>query len=121
MSSLGPWPDSPMSLPAERQARQPDEGETVATRRLMGIDLGIAGDHTVRCSMKQVETVAKRRCAVFFVRWGHLVFRMSSAKASDLRKSFSRHTETVISPTTSPPRSVSCVPSPASSLSARRP
>ena len=32
--------------------------------------------------------------AVFFARRGHLVFRVSSAKASDLRKFFSRHTKT---------------------------
>ena len=32
--------------------------------------------------------------AVFFISRGHLVFRVSSAKASDLRKFFSRHTKT---------------------------
>ncbi len=32
--------------------------------------------------------------AVFFARRGHMVFRVSSAKASDLRKFFSRHTKT---------------------------
>ncbi len=32
--------------------------------------------------------------AVFFIGRGHLVFRVSSAKASDLRKFFSRHTKT---------------------------
>jgi transposase len=32
--------------------------------------------------------------AVFFTSRGHLVFRVSSAKASDLRKFFSRHTKT---------------------------
>lgn len=32
--------------------------------------------------------------AVFFIRRGHVVFRVSSAKASDLRKFFSRHTKT---------------------------
>lgn len=32
--------------------------------------------------------------AVFFARRGHRVFRVSSAKASDLRKFFSRHTKT---------------------------
>jgi transposase len=32
--------------------------------------------------------------AVFFASRGHLVFRVSSAKASDLRKFFSRHTKT---------------------------
>jgi len=30
--------------------------------------------------------------AVFFISRGHLVFRVSSAKASDLRRFFSRHT-----------------------------
>lgn len=32
--------------------------------------------------------------AVFFIGRGHLVFRVSSAKPSDLRKFFSRHTKT---------------------------
>jgi transposase len=32
--------------------------------------------------------------AVFFISRGHLVFRVSSAKASDLRRFFSRHTKT---------------------------
>jgi transposase len=32
--------------------------------------------------------------AVFFIRRGHLVFRVSSAKAADLRRFLSRHTKT---------------------------
>ena len=32
--------------------------------------------------------------AVFFIRRGHLVYRVSSAKASDLRKFFKRHAKT---------------------------
>lgn len=100
-------------------------------RRLVGIDLGIASEHTVRvldetgavmCRRKAVPTVESLETveraalhgvegcrlevvmeptgpawlpiAVFFARRGHRVFRVSSAKASDLRKFFSRHTKT---------------------------
>jgi transposase len=104
----------------------------MTSRRLVGIDLGIASAHTVRVIDETGETVAKRKCwptaaslgeieaaalagaaegtrlevimeptgpawlpiAVFFAARNHLVFRVSSAKASDLRKFFSRHTKT---------------------------
>ncbi len=104
----------------------------MSTRRIVGIDLGIASAHTVRVLDETGATVAKRKAhptveslteveqaaltgcddevrlevvveptgpawlpiAVFFGRRGHLVFRVSSAKASDLRKFFSRHTKT---------------------------
>lgn len=104
----------------------------MTTRRIVGIDLGIASAHTVRVldetgttlakrkahptveSLTDVEQVALAGCdddvrleviveptgpawlpiAVHFIRRGHLVFRVSSAKASDLRKFFSRHTKT---------------------------
>lgn len=104
----------------------------MTTRRIVGIDLGIASAHTVRVldetgiilakrkahptveSLTEVEQAALADClegtrleviveptgpawmpiAVFFIRRGHLVFRVSSAKASDLRKFFSRHTKT---------------------------
>ena len=98
-------------------------------RRLMGIDLGIASDHTVRVldgrggevcrrrarptveSLAAVETAALAGVApgtrlevvieptgpawlpiaVFFTARGHQVFRVSSAKAADLRRFLSRH------------------------------
>lgn len=98
-------------------------------RRLVGIDLGIASDHTVRVLTGEGREVCRRRCspsvasleaiekaaldgapvgtrlevvmeptgpawlpvAVFFDRRGHSVYRVSSAKASDLRKFLSRH------------------------------
>ncbi len=104
----------------------------MTSRRLVGIDLGIASAHTVRILDETGTTLAKRRAhptleslseveqtalagcdestrleviveptgpawlpiAVFFISRGHLVFRVSSAKASDLRKFFSRHTKT---------------------------
>ncbi len=104
----------------------------MTTRRIVGIDLGIASAHTVRVLDETGTTFAKRKAhptlqsltdveqaalagcdddvrleviveptgpawlpiAVFFGRRGHLVFRVSSAKASDLRKFFSRHTKT---------------------------
>src|SRR6476659_10852068 len=98
-------------------------------RRLVGIDLGIASDHTVRVldgrggevcrrrarptveSLAAVETAALAGVApgtrlevvieptgpawlpvaVWFTARGHLVFRVSSAKAADLRRFLSRH------------------------------
>jgi len=104
----------------------------MTTRRLVGVDLGIAAAHTVRILDETGMTLAKRKAhptvesltdvehaalegcedgvrleviveptgpawlpiAVFFISRGHLVFRVSSAKASDLRKFFSRHTKT---------------------------
>lgn len=98
-------------------------------RRLVGIDLGIASDHTVRVLSEDGREVCRRRChpsveslklieqaalagadpgtrlevvfeptgpawlpiAVFFTARGHLVFRVSSAKAADLRRFLSRH------------------------------
>ncbi|HEY9564548.1 MAG TPA: transposase [Nocardioides sp.] len=104
----------------------------MTTRRIVGIDLGIASAHTVRVLDETGTTLAKRKAhptveslteveraaladcpegtrleviveptgpawlpiAVFFIGRGHVVFRVSSAKASDLRKFFSRHTKT---------------------------
>jgi transposase len=104
----------------------------MTTRRIVGIDLGIASAHTVRVLDETGTTLAKRKAhptveslteversaltdcpegtrleviveptgpawmpiAVFFISRGHVVFRVSSAKASDLRKFFSRHTKT---------------------------
>lgn len=98
-------------------------------RRIVGIDLGIASEHTVRVLAGDGSVLAKRRAvptkesleticevalrgapsgttlevvieptgpawlpiAVFFSSRGHKVFRVSSQKASDLRKFFSRH------------------------------
>jgi len=93
-------------------------------RRLVGVDLGIASDHTVRVLRGDGSEVARRRAlptvesltaveaaaltgapagtrlevvmeptgpawlpvAVFFTARGHRVFRVSSAKAADLRR-----------------------------------
>lgn len=101
----------------------------MGSRRLVGIDLGIASDHTVRVLAEDGREVCRRRCrptvesltlieqaalagadpgmrlevvfeptgpawlpiAVFFTARGHLVFRVSSAKAADLRRFLSRH------------------------------
>jgi transposase len=98
-------------------------------RRLVGIDLGVASDHTVRVLDGRGNEVCRRRArptvdslaaveaaalvgaaagvrlevvieptgpawlpiAVFFTARGHRVFRVSSAKAADLRKFLSRH------------------------------
>ncbi|MGE5765193.1 MAG: transposase [Mycobacterium leprae] len=98
-------------------------------RRLVGIDLGIASDHTVRVLDGRGGEVCRRRArptvesltatetaalagaaagvrlevvieptgpawlpiAVFFTARGHRVFRVSSAKAADLRRFLSRH------------------------------
>lgn len=104
----------------------------MGTRRLVGIDLGIASAHTVRVLDETGKTIAKRKAwpteqslsdvektalagatedtvlevvmeptgpawmpiAVFFAARGHLVHRVSSAKAADLRRFLSRHTKT---------------------------
>ena len=104
----------------------------MATRRLVGIDLGIASAHTVRVLDEAGQVVAKRKAwptvesltgleaaalagcpegtrlevvmeptgpawlpvAVFFDARGHVVHRVSSAKAADLRRFLSRHTKT---------------------------
>lgn len=106
--------------------------QTARTRRLVGIDLGIASAHTVRVLDETGQSVAKRKAwptvasltevelaalagapdgtrlevvmeptgpawlpiAVFFSARGHLVHRVSSAKAADLRRFLSRHTKT---------------------------
>jgi transposase len=98
-------------------------------RRMVGIDLGIASDHTVRVLDGHGSEVCRRRArptveslaavevaalagagagvrlevvieptgpawlpiAVFFTARGHRVFRVSSAKAADLRRFLSRH------------------------------
>lgn len=98
-------------------------------RRIVGIDLGTASEHTVRVLCGDGSTLAKRKAvptreslagteevalrgapegtvlevvmeptgpawlpiAVFFSSRGHLVFRVSSQKASDLWRFFSRH------------------------------
>ncbi len=104
----------------------------MTTRRIVGIDLGIASAHTVRVLDETGTTLAKRKAhptvesltevehaalagcaegtqlevvveptgpawlpvAVFFIGRGHVVFRVSSAKAHDLRRFLSRHTKT---------------------------
>jgi transposase len=98
-------------------------------RRLVGIDLGITSEHTVRVLGGDGTGVCRRRCrptresleeieqaalagaeegvrlevvmeptgpawlpvAVFFESRGHIVYRVSSAKAADLRRFLSRH------------------------------
>ena len=114
-----------MNVQAERGRAQ------VRSRRLVGIDLGIASPSTrCGCSMARGDEVCRRRCvpdggqpagdgggragrrrrpgtrlevvieptgpawlpiAVFFTARGHRVFRVSSAKAADLRRFLSRH------------------------------
>lgn len=104
----------------------------MSSRRLVGIDLGIASAHTVRVLDETGKTIAKRKAwpteeslaavektaltgapdgavlevvmeptgpawlpiAVFFQARGHVVHRVSSAKAADLRRFLSRHTKT---------------------------
>lgn len=101
----------------------------MGTRRIVGIDLGIASTHTVVVIDETIEVVARRRCrpeveslakieaaalagapegtrleviveptgaawlpvAVFFYRRGHVVHRVSSAKAAALRRFLSQH------------------------------
>ncbi|HEX2119539.1 MAG TPA: transposase [Acidimicrobiales bacterium] len=101
-------------------------------RRLVGIDLGIVSQHTVRVLRADGSQVCRRRCvptvaslsivetaallgaepgttlevvieptgpawlpiAVFFADRGHTVYRVASAKASDLRRFLSRHAKT---------------------------
>ncbi|MEV0391447.1 transposase [Nonomuraea sp. NPDC050643] len=102
-----------------------------AERRLVGVDLGIASEHTVRILDGSGMRLGAARCvptkssllaleeralagapqgirlevvfeptgpawfpvAKFFAARGHRVFRVSSAKAADLRKFFRRHTK----------------------------
>ena len=104
------------------------QGEPV-TRRLVGIDLGIASRHSVRVLEADGRLVCRSSCvpsvesltlteraalagapegtrlavvfeptgpawlpiAVFFARRGHDVYRVSSAKAADLRRFLRRH------------------------------
>ena len=104
----------------------------MSSRRLVGIDLGIASAHTVRVLDETGKTLAKRKAwpteasladvektslagapegtvlevvmeptgpawlpiAVYFGARGHRVYRVSSAKAADLRRFLSRHTKT---------------------------
>src|SRR5262245_35496843 len=104
------------------------DGQPVS-RRLVGIDLGIASRHSVRVLEADGRVVCRSSCvptveslaaveraalaggpegarlavvfeptgpawmpiAVFFARRGHAVFRVSSAKAADLRKFLRRH------------------------------
>jgi len=108
------------------------EGDEMSSRRLVGIDLGIASAHTVRVLDGTGKTLAKRKAwpteasladvektalagapedtvlevvmeptgpawlpiAVYFTARGHRVYRVSSAKAADLRRFLSRHTKT---------------------------
>jgi transposase len=101
-------------------------------RRLVGIDLGIVSQHTVRVLRADGSQVCRRRCvpsvesltavesaallgaepgtalevvieptgpawlpiAVFFSDRGHIVYRVASAKAADLRRFLSRHAKT---------------------------
>src|SRR6266540_915909 len=108
------------------------EGDEMSSRRLVGIDLGIASAHTVRVLDETGKTLAKRKAwpieqslsdvektalagapddtvlevvmeptgpawlplAVYFTARGHRVYRVSSAKAADLRRFLSRHTKT---------------------------
>jgi transposase len=101
----------------------------MSERRLVGIDLGIASEHTARVLRGDGSEVCRHRCrptagslrdleraalagapagtrlevvmeptgpawrpvAVYFARHGHLVYRVSSAKAADLRRFLSRH------------------------------
>jgi len=103
----------------------------VPVRRLAGIDLGVASEHTVRVLDGTGQKIAAARCvpsresllavearalagtpagtrlevvleptgpawfpvARFFATRGHKVFRVSSAKAADLRKFYRRHTK----------------------------
>ena len=103
----------------------------VPVRRLAGIDLGVASEHTVRVLDGAGQKIAAARCvpsresllavearalagtpvgtrlevvleptgpawfpvARFFAARGHKVFRVSSAKAADLRKFYRRHTK----------------------------
>ena len=107
----------------QQQAEQP------ASRRLVGIDLGIASRHSVRVLEADGQQVCRSSCvptaaslsaveqaalagapegtrlavvfeptgsawlpiAVFFARRGHAVYRVSSAKAADLRRFLRRH------------------------------
>jgi hypothetical protein len=108
--------------------RQQEEEQPVS-RRLVGIDLGIASKHSVRVLEADGQVVCRASCvptvvslaaveqaalagaaegtrlavvsgptgpawlpvAVFFARRGHAVFRVSSAKAADLRRFLRRH------------------------------
>ena len=104
-------------------------GGQPASRRLVGIDLGIASRHSVRVLEADGQVVCRASCvltvaslaaveraalagapegtrlavvfeptgpawlpvAVFFARRGHAVYRVSSAKAADLRRFLRRH------------------------------
>jgi len=105
-----------------------EQEEQPPSRRLVGIDLGIASRYSVRvleadgrvvcrssCANDRVSGASGRNCpasapedtrlavvfeptgpawlpiAVFFARRGHDVYRVSSAKAADLRRFLRRH------------------------------
>ena len=53
-----------------------------------------AEEGTGLCVVMEPTGAAWLPVAVFFIRRGHTVYRVSSSKASDLRKFFSRHTKT---------------------------
>ena len=105
--------------------------DPILSRRLVGLDLGVATAHTAHVIDETMQVVAKRRVvptvdgfttleaaalagapegtrlevvieptgpawlpvAVWFTTRGHTVFRVSTQKASDLRKFLSRHTK----------------------------
>lgn len=81
-----------------------ETGETVAKRKCVPTVDGLAQVETAALagapSGTRLEVIMEPTgpawlpVAVFFARRGHMVFRVSSAKASDLRKFFSRHTKT---------------------------
>src|SRR5450759_4965593 len=96
------WPSKEEPMHSE------DDRRSIPTdRRLVGVDLGIASDHTVRVPRGDGSEVCRRRTrlevvmeptgpawlpvAVFFIGRGHRVFRVASAKAADLRRFLSRH------------------------------
>src|SRR5262249_44810930 len=119
----------PDGEPRSRRSRGPGKEESMAERRIAGIDLGIASAHTVVVLTNDGTEVCRRRCVptaeslewieqqalqgapegtrleivleptgpawfgpvVFFGRRGHACYRVSSEKASDLRRFLSRH------------------------------
>jgi transposase len=120
---------SPVGRAEVNRSRGPGKEKSMAERRIVGIDLGIASAHTVVVLTGEGTEVCRRKCVptaeslgwieqqalagapegtqleivleptgpawlapvVFFGRRGHACYRVSSEKASDLRKFLSRH------------------------------
>src|SRR5215216_4137446 len=73
-------------------ADQPQPEGGGVQRRIVGLDLGVATDHTA--VILDQTGPAWLPVAVFFASTGDVVYRVSSQKAADLRRYYRRHHKT---------------------------